>query len=149
MRSQLLLAAVLLCIVWMGCSKDKFTTKPQIVFKGVNGNVFRADNLIDFQFEATDKEGDLQDTLYVQRVTTVCPDLNVVTPFEMPATVKKSDLKVQVDVVFVYRNPNPPYVLLGGCSERDDTATFKFWVKDVAGHVSDTIQSPPIVLLKN
>lgn len=149
MKAKLLIAVVILATVWIACSKDKFTTKPQITFKSVNGNVFSAGNLVDFQLEATDKEGDLQDTIYVQRVTTVCPDLNSVTPFQMPASVKKGDLKAQVNITYVYRNPNPPYALLAGCTERDDTATFKFWVKDVAGHVSDTIQAPPIVLLKN
>ena len=148
MKAKLLIAAAILAIVWTACTKDKYTTKPQIVFKGVNGNVFTAGNLVDFEFEATDKEGDLQDTIFVQRVTTVCPDLNSVTSFQMPGSVKKSDLKVQVNVTYVYRNPNPPYTLLAGCSERDDTATFKFWVKDIAGHVSDTIQAPPIILLK-
>lgn len=148
MKAKILTGAVIMAIVWMACSKDKYNSTPTLTFNNVNGNVFGAGSFIDFSFQVTDKEGDLQDTIFMQRISSACTDNNYVSPFAMPQTLPKKFLKADIDLQFVFRNPLPPYTTMEGCSERDDTARFKFWIKDNAGHVSDTVQAPPIVLLK-
>jgi len=148
MKAKILTGAVILAIVWTACSKDKYNTTPTLTFTNVNGNEFGAGQVIDFSFQVTDKEGDLQDTIFMKRTSPACSDLNYTAGFEMPQTVPKKFLKADIQLIFAFRNPAPPYITLEGCSERDDTASFKFWIKDKAGHVSDTVQSPTIVLLK-
>jgi hypothetical protein len=66
----------------------------------------------------------------------------------MPSNVAKSDLKADITVTFIYGNPDGYHTQLSACSEKTDTAFFKFWIKDNAGHISDTVQSPKITLLK-
>lgn len=149
MKAKLLTGAVLLSLVWMACSKDKYKTTPSLTFNSVNGNVFQAGQQVDFNFTVSDKEGDLQDSIFLQRISSAaCTDNNITTGYPMPAVLPNKFLKADIDLVFSYRNPSPPLVQLEGCSQENDTATFRFWIKDNAGHVSDTVKAPPIVLLK-
>jgi hypothetical protein len=149
MKVKLLLGTVILAMVWSACSKDKYNTTPTITFKNVNGSEFSAGQLVSFNFEVTDKEGDIQDTIFLQRISSAsCQDNNITTGYPMPETPPQKFLKADISLVFSYRNPNPPLTQLEGCSENNDTAVFKFWLKDKAGHVSDTATAPPIVLLK-
>ena len=148
MTAKILIPAVITAIVLTACSKDKFTTKPQITFKSVNGTEFSPGYLINFTFDATDKEGDIQDSMFVLRSGSACNELNGVTGFLMPLSTPKSDLKVEIDLTFIYKITNPPYIQLDGCTGKTDTTGFKFWIKDNAGNVSDTVQAPPIILLQ-
>lgn len=149
MKAKLLIGAVLLAMVWMACSKDAYKTTPTLTFNSVNGNVFQAGQQVDFSFTVSDKEGDLQDSIFLQRISSAaCTDNNITTGYPMPTIVTSKFLKANIDLIFSYRNPSPPLIQLEGCSQENDTATFRFWIKDNAGHVSDTVKAPPIVLLK-
>ena len=149
MKVKLLLGTVILATVWMACSKDKYNTTPTIAFKNVNATEFSAGQVVTFNLEVTDKEGDIQDTIFLQRISSAsCQDQSIVSAYQMPASPPQKFLKADISLQFSYRNPNPPLIQLEGCSQNDDTAVFKFWIKDKAGHISDTVQAPPIVLLK-
>jgi hypothetical protein len=138
----------LMAIGIAACSKDQYTTKPQISFKSVNSTTFAKPSLLNFKVEFTDKEGDIQDTLWIQKLSFKCADGNFVAPYPVPSFPATKDLKGEFDISFVYGLADAGYPAVPGCSQRDDSCYFKFWLKDKANHVSDTISSPILILLK-
>ena len=58
MKSKLLIATIT-CACLTACTKDEFTTKPQLTFISVNQTEFVQGDLIEFNLEYTDKEGDI------------------------------------------------------------------------------------------
>jgi hypothetical protein len=151
MRAKLLIVTVIMIGVGIAaCKKDQYTTKPQLTFKSVNGTDYRNGELITFKLELTDKEGDVQDSLWIQKIST-CPDGNYEKPFKLPDFPVQSSLKADVDITYIY-GPNGAYAGISndcaqGSSPVNDTCYFKFWVRDKAKNTSDTIQSPKIVLI--
>jgi hypothetical protein len=146
-----LLLAVLLLIGCVTCSKDTYNTVPSLKFLEVNGTVFSrvpASTVI-FKLEFTDKEGDISDTVWMERVSLVsaCQYLNDTLSYPIPDIGQPHNAKGEFDFTFDY----PPVDVspnLSGCTQHDDTCYFRFWMHDQAGHVSDTVQSPNIVLLQ-
>ncbi len=100
------------------------------------------------QIQVTDKEGDIQDTVWVQEVSlSGCnPDASFTQPYQMPSFTPSKDLKATINVNYSYGSTSGAYPLLPGCNMKNDSCYFRFWLKDVAGHVSDTVSSPTIVL---
>ena len=158
-----ILVAFALCIV-VACTKDSFSTTPQLTFKSVNATVIGGGGVLAFSLDYTDKDGDItgvKDTssyldtlggaLYYVKKSINCSDsisgwYNL--PQDVPAT---SNSKGTIDITFTYGTvPVPGSVSIGrGCYDSDDTCVFKFVLKDKAGHRSDTVTSPQIVLLKS
>ena len=147
MRAKVLIALFILGAV-AACNKDKFTTEPKLTFKSVNGEIFGQGAQVRFVIGATDKEGDIKDTLWVQRRSFKCPefvsDSGVAYPLS-PDLVKKNNLDFEFEVAYNYDVSIAP--ILVGCSGKDDSCYFRFWIKDDANHTSDTVVSPTIVLL--
>ena len=132
------------------CSKDKYTTKPILDLKSVNGSEFPNQSLLSFKFIVTDKEGDIQDTMWIQKISYACSDIgNFLAPFKVPDFTSSKNLKVELDVNYLYGISTGQYPPVYGCVQRDDSCYFKFWLKDKAGNVSDTVTSPTIKLLKD
>ena len=148
MKIKLLLAALMMlgCIQ---CSKDSFNTTPSLKFVSVNGTVFPRMSTITFKLECTDKEGDISDTIWIQRISRVAncsTEVALFDSFLIPDFAAPHNVKAQFDFTFNYASPFPPNLL--GCSQADDTSYFRFWMHDKAKHISDTAQSPDIVLLQ-
>lgn len=145
MKIKLLIAvATILCFT--ACNKDKFTTKPQLKFKSVNADIFPKGSQVSFTLTVTDKEGDIKDTLWVERVSKVCPDLrSLVVPYELPDFLKTKSLEADFIVTYNYGTITPPSI--DGCPNKDDSSYFRFWIKDKADNTSDTVQSPLLLLL--
>lgn len=72
MRTKLLILLTITCFFY-GCKKDEFNTKPTLAFGEVNSRELRQGNLLIFSLNFTDKEGDIQDTLWVQKISKTCP----------------------------------------------------------------------------
>ncbi|HVX52305.1 MAG TPA: hypothetical protein VHB48_19260 [Chitinophagaceae bacterium] len=141
---------ILAAFIWAACTKSKYETTPKLVFKGVNGTSFTKNQIVNFDLQVTDKEGDLQDSMiFVQRVSLVCTDYSYIKGYPIPSNTQKSNLKADLSVTYIYGNPDPYnyYTLLDACSQKTDTAYFRFWIKDNAGHTSDTVESPRIALI--
>lgn len=71
MSTKILLTLIAFCIL-VGCTKDKYTTKPQLKYKGVNTKVLNRNQTLTFTLEVTDLEGDIQDTIWVEEVVRNC-----------------------------------------------------------------------------
>lgn len=137
-----ILFAVLVITFLAACTKDTFKTKPQLSFKSVNTNVLsRGQNLV-FTIEVTDAEGDIQDSMFIQKVAKNCTASNFPARYKMPQFVGTKNLRADIEVNFNY-NDVPPK-----CIAKNDTATFYFWIKDNANNISDTISSQQIVILQ-
>jgi hypothetical protein len=98
----------------------------------------------------TDKEGDIQSNLYVQKITQNCEASNFeglyAIPEELP-TQKNGEGDIQVrygyGVGLGYPSIKEPI-----CPAQNDTCVFRFALNDKANNTSDTITSPQIVLIK-
>jgi hypothetical protein len=143
-----LLSTVLIILGCITCSKDSYNTTPTLKFESVNGTVFAQPSVVTFKLQCTDKEGDVVDTIWVQRISkvTACASLSHIDSFRIPDFNPPKNVKADFEFTYNYGSIFPPN--LGACSLADDTSYFRFWMHDKAQHVSDTVQSPDIVLLK-
>ena len=147
MKIRILFIALII-FVFATCSKDTYNTSPTLKFESVDGSVFAQPSVINFKLQCTDKEGDVVDTIWVQRVSkvTACSSLSGIDSFAIPNFDPPKNVKAEFDFTYNYGSILPPN--LAACSQNNDTSYFRFWMHDKAQHVSDTVQSPDIVLLK-
>ncbi len=153
MKAKLLsivaLVIVLVSII-VACNKNKFQTRPSLEFKEVNNDTLSQGNLLRFTLEFTDKEGDVTDSIWIQRVSKVCPT-SFPNPirYAIPSTfIGSKNIKADFQINYRYNVINADYPPIGGCPNKVDTSVFRFWVRDKAGNVSDTVSSPNIVFLR-
>jgi len=72
MKTKLLIVAVIMFAI-SACKKDEFTSKPQLSFKSINTTSLNQGDVLTFNITFTDAEGDIQDTLWIQKVSKTCP----------------------------------------------------------------------------
>jgi hypothetical protein len=151
MKLSYLIVTVLFCVLMAACTKDKYTTSPKLELKSINGDAFPNQALLSFKFDVTDKEGDIQDTMWVQKISLTCPDQNLGWPgaYKIPDFTAGKNLKAELDVNYCYNCSVSSYPIISGCQQRDDSCYFKFWMKDKAGNLSDTVTTATIKLLNN
>lgn len=150
MKTKLL---ILLAIpaMFYACKKDTYTTRPQISIKSVNNTTLSQGSLLLFELSFTDAEGDIQDTLFVQKISKTCPatpGAQFISKNKVPNFTPTSNLKGTLEIGYAYNANVQGYSTISGCGTKTDTAYFRFWLKDKAKNVSDTITSANIVLLK-
>lgn len=148
-----LLIVTLIIFGFITCSKDSYNTTPELKFLSVNTTVVPQQSVLSFDLQCTDKEGDVVDTIWVQRISKVigCEALSRTDSFAIPNFDPPKNVKAEFVFTYNYASSNPPN--LGACTignneSATDTSYFRFWMRDEAHHVSDTVQSPDIVLLK-
>ena len=144
---------ILLTIIALGfltaCGKDKYTTKPQLKFKNANTKVLNRNQQLRFTLEVTDSEGDIQDTLWVQEVVRNCPSAGFTTKYKVPEFTGTTNFNGEIDICYAYGiNLGCPAIGPTCTNNRNDSATFRFWIKDKAKNVSDTISSSEIVIVQ-
>lgn len=146
MRAKLLFLGLICTLI--ACTKDKFQSKPQLELKRVNPTTLNPNNFITFDFVVTDSEGDIQDTLYIQKIVPGCTNSSYSLKYKMPNFAATKNLKADVEVTF-FHGLAPGYVAIGDpqCN-RNDTCTFKFWLKDKANNRSDTVTISNIVIVR-
>jgi hypothetical protein len=134
------LFSIFLFAILSGCGKDKFESAPSLKFKSVNTNVLGNDQRIQFTLSFTDAEGDISDSLYIEKFEPTCIGSRVDDDYVIPEFPTSKNVEGDFLVTFDYSYISPK------CS-RNDTAVFRFAIKDKAGHTSDTVSSPPIIIL--
>src|SRR5215212_2732537 len=133
-----------------GCSKDKFTSVPQIKFVSVKPNPFvfgaSTDNTIPrLTIHLTDSEGDFgfragKDTSYVYvKNITVPPFKSDSLKFPDLTNAKRANLDADVEVIIKQlmvesSRPRP----------KIDTLYFEVYVRDFANNKSNVIQGGPV-----
>ena len=143
MKNYFLTGLLLMTII--SCGKDTFQSKPQLTLESVSSTTVPPNSGLQIRMRLTDKEGDFVDTIWVSKVTTRCPSSNFRDsllyriPGDAPRT-KNFDGEVVMSFTYAFE-------LQPRCT-RPDTAVFSFWMKDEKGNISDTVKTPPIIILK-
>lgn len=153
MKAKLLIVTLSL-LGFAACSKDKFNTTPQLKFESVNTQTLYPDQVIQFKLEYTDKEGDIQDTIYIEKITRNCSASDFNGLYALPTDVPRvKNSKGELQITFAYGvNLGYPAIKEPACGTAtnpiNDSCVFRFALKDKANNVSDTVSSPEIVLIK-
>ena len=142
---------MLLFVVAISCSKDKFTTIPQVTLKSISPAVVHSGNIITLKGKFTDQEGDLDSALMVYKwyngSTAVLIDTFIrqsFEQFELPPKTRQGDISVD----FEYNTFNTGLRTLPGPSVRDTTAALGIIFIDKAGNRSAYVESATIRLIK-
>jgi len=154
MKKILLIIAIALTAM-IACNKDKFQTKPQVKVKDYNSKEIGLNVPLVITLEVTDKEGDVDDSLFVirQRLNIKNTAPVATYKFDVPAFPDKSTAEFQINFPFSTS-------LVAGLNRIQipntdprkyeiDTLIFKFVVKDKAGNVSDTATSDRIYVKRD
>ena len=139
------LLPVALILFFVSCGKDTFQSKPQLTLKNVSSTIVPVSSGLQIDMRLTDKEGDFLDTIWVRKVTTRCPLSNFADSllYRIPGDAPRTkNFDGDVTITFTY-----PLELQPRCTQ-PDTAVFSFWMKDEKGNVSDTVNTPPIIILR-
>ncbi|MBX6380749.1 hypothetical protein [Thermoflavifilum aggregans] len=146
MMIRLIVIVVLAGLLFTACSKNHgFPSTPQITLESVNplelGNGETLQIVLDFK----DAEGDIQDSVFVREdVGYDYYDIFYPMPGDIP---KQRNMQGQIILSLPYgsgaggfavaapRRPNLP-----------DTAIFYIYIKDLQGHISDTVKTPPVIV---
>ncbi len=141
-------SAAAVVLLW-ACGKDRFTTRPQLTFKEAESYTIPRGGLMTFRLEFTDKEGDLGDSIFIQTITTRCAASNRRIGYPLPAFPASTKAKGEIEINFVNGQFVPGFVALPSpACGRPDTTTFRFWIRDNANNVSDTVQTDrPLIIL--
>lgn len=141
-----ILFSIFLFAILSGCNKDKFNTTPSLKFTSVNTTELRAGQLIQFTLTFTDAEGDLSDSVFIQKLVPNCESSGFTKQlYALPSFPTSKDQQGDILITFGYNASPYTDVKAPRCSQ-NDTAVFRFALRDKANHVSDTISSPPIII---
>jgi hypothetical protein len=152
MRYPVLLTILILSLI-VSCKKDKYASTPSLTLKSVSGSAIPVGGTIEMILHVTDAEGDISNTLYITEKLLNCssPGGFDTASYPIPSVPKKNNLSA--DIIVTLGNQTDPSTTgippLQLCNtQKNDTAIFKFVMKDIAGHVSDTIQTGKIAIIQ-
>ncbi len=136
-------------VIVAGCTKNKFTTKPQLKVKSINSTDISGSQTLIIVLDLTDKEGDFTSFFGVKKTVAACPGSNFLdtTLFQLPQDfidTKKKEGDVTITLDQIHRGANT--CLAPGGGVKVDTAIYSFWTRDLAGNVSDTVSTEPILI---
>ncbi|MBS1921714.1 MAG: hypothetical protein JST17_15820 [Bacteroidetes bacterium] len=140
---------IIVFIFVFGCTKNKFTTKPQLKIKSVNSTDISGSQDLVITLDLTDKEGDFSTFFAVKKTVNACPSSNFIDSslFLIPQSfidTKKTEGEITVTLDRISRGANN--CPAPGGSTKPDTAIYSFWTRDNAGNVSDTVSTQPILI---
>ena len=137
----------ILLLLFVSCNKNKYTTKPQLKYKSANKTVFRQGDVLSFTLSFTDAEGDLQDSIYVEKFVAKCANSSFSRLYKIPDFPTSKSQSGEIVVSYGYNVTGYPPIRTPQCN-KNDTCIFKFVLKDKAQNKSDTAYSETIVLIK-
>lgn len=138
---------VFLLVLFVSCGKDSFNTVPTLKYESVNTRVLDNGQVIRFTLSFTDKEGDLQDSIFIQKVPLNCAASTFTEILPIPNFPTQANQKGEIEVSYGYNVPNFPFIQTPQCP-RNDTCFFRFMLKDKAQNRSDTVNSDVIVIIR-
>lgn len=135
------------------CHKDKVESQPHLKFKSFNSDIVPSNGFLRTTLEFTDQEGDLDSVFVIrQRLNKKSPSTFQFYYGNTPAygEQNRGELQVDFDVAkdLIFGLPaisvpgsNPPKF-------EPDTLVLRFYVKDKAGHTSDTAASSKLIVTR-
>jgi|SRR5882724_3997036 len=146
MKLQHLIGLAVVAMLAATCKKI-FTSTPQLTFKSVSTTKVPKNGSVLFTLEFTDAEGDIANAVGIRKTSSSCATAGFIDTmkYQLPTIPPSDDSKGTITVNLNYTNLKP-----FECNGQDtvEQATFQFWIKDAAGHVSDTVSSTPITIQK-
>jgi len=146
MRNTVIIAIV--SFIFFGCKKETFSSTPTLTYKSVNTTQLYPDQIIKFNLSFTDAEGDVIDTMYVQKVSLNCAASNFFDRSPIPSFPTSKNLSGEILVSYSNGINNPGYITVASRCNYNDTCYFRFMLKDKANNKSDTVKSDVIVIYK-
>lgn len=145
-------------LIFLGCKKENFSTRPHIEIKSISKTSLLFNDYLDVSLKFTDKEGDVQDSIWIERTSIECPFSDTTAePFgnqtfalQLPSFPKQKSLTGEINFKLRFGNTDNDTnrIYLKACAITD-TSTFKIWIRDNEGHYSDTVETPKIILNPN
>ncbi|MFZ8444672.1 hypothetical protein ACO1NI_13985, partial [Staphylococcus aureus] len=80
--------------------------------------------ILNFSILFTDAEGDIQDTLWIQKVSKTCPTssgANFKVKYKVPYFPATKNLKGYLDISFIYNVTGSVYIPITGCGTKNDS----------------------------
>jgi hypothetical protein len=145
MRKTFLFSIILLTLV--SCNKDKYTTIPHLKFESASKKSYSSGDIIKFTLSFTDAEGDLTDSIYVEKFEPKCVASRFKQYYKFPVFPTGKNQSGEILITYGYNVASYPPILGPQCN-RNDTAVFRFFIQDKAKNKSDTVTSGQIVLIK-
>ena len=145
---------LVIAVVAGACDKNKFNTKPTLTLKSQNGDIVPIGATLVLDFEFTDKEGDVDDTIYLKKIrinTIKIPTIRDSLALKVPSFPKntKGEIRLVLDYNgYMISAINPPADPLNPGKKISDTLMMKFALKDRANNISDTVTIGPIIVLR-
>ena len=148
MRNYIIIAVI--CLGIISCSKDKFTTTPQLKYISVNTTKLIPNQLIEFKLSYTDAEGDLEDSVFILKVEKNCPASNLKLKYPFPKVSGSTTRSGDLLITFANGSNVPGYEAFSVAPKCNfnDTCFFRFVLRDKAKHTSDTVNSGQIIIIK-
>jgi len=147
MRYTLLFSIVLLILVASSCSKNKYSSTPVLKFKSVNTTQLFNHELLIFTLSFTDGSpnfGTSDSSVFVQEIVPSCSQSGFTAYYALPSFPVKKNTSGDIIITYGYNLSN--YSSISPQCQQNDTATFRFVLRDLNKHASDTVSSPPIIL---
>jgi hypothetical protein len=148
---KLVLYCTLALLLFVACNKDKYQTTPTIEIKSIDPTTVAINTPLIVELEYTDKEGDIQDTIFVKKIRINQKKLNTLRDsFALPLPgdapdKQKGTIKLTLDynnyVTSAVNPGNPP-------NAAPDSLIFRFILQDKGNHRSDSVESGLIVVLR-
>ena len=145
MRTRIMFA-VIVALAIISCDKDKFETVPQLTLKSRNTDLVTQNGTLVLRIEYTDKEGDLNDSLFIvrQRLNVKSPVQLAAGEYNIPDFPKTDKGELELNLTYQFHlvlNLSP--IRIPGTSNpvrnEIDTLRLKIVAKDKAGNKSDTL----------
>ena len=139
-----------LAFLLFSCEKNKFTTKPQLIYKSANSTTISGSQTLTFKLDLTDKEGDYTTFLAVRKTVPGCPNSGFTDSslFFIPQEfIDTRQIEGELVVSLDENSRKDNQCTIPGGGTKPDTATFSFWTRDKAGNVSDTAFTQKIIIL--
>ena len=134
------------------CSKDKFETKPQIKINEFGPSEVVKGQLIQLRATVTDKEGDIQDSLYVVRkrynITSGVLLNNDTIRYSLKTLGAPTKTETEIQVSFLYGELQPNVAPIENLVPVDRGYTLGLVIIDKAGNRSEYVESDKIILKK-
>lgn len=143
-----ILFSIFLLAIFISCNKEKYSTTPSLKFESVSTTDLHPGQIITFNLSFTYK-GALTGNLFVQELVPLCSGNqldSINTPYNIPSFPPSQNQKGEITVTYGYNVTNYTPISQPQCSPRNDTAIFRFVLKDDAMHVSDTVSSPQVII---
>lgn len=147
-----ILAVILIAGIFTACSKDKFETVPQIEIKEFGPEEVVKGQMIELRAIVRDKEGDIQDSLYVVRkrfnLTTGGEINNDTIRYFIGTLGAPNKQENEVLVRFLYGELKPEIAPIQNLESTDRGYRLGLVVIDKKGNRSKYVESDQIVLKK-